>query len=148
MISIGIKFDTFTSAVESQLTRDLLALKTKYPKQEIAVVCATPEPQYVLEALDIALFPAGTSDLQVIYKVSEFWPEYDDVGTVILRDLYVDTVKIVVDTQPYNGYYLPEQSRPTAPRINRTNGPAGRGYVDPLILQIWGGPNGMDSTAA
>lgn len=140
MISIGIKFDSFTSAVEAQITRDILALKTKFPRQEIAVVCATMEPKYVLEALDIALFHSGNHDLQIIYKVSEFWPEYEDVGTVILRDLYVDTVQIVIDSRPYNGYYLPDQSRPTAPRTTRTNGPAGRGYVDPLILQIWGGP--------
>lgn len=144
MTTIGVIWDNYTSAVESQLTRDLIALKQAYPREDIA--CRTQntnDPASLLKALNIELVFEGRPDLYVVYKTGEFWPEHPDENshTVILRDLYVSQAEFQVSGEPSQSYHVP----PYQGRFIREQnplykvGPRGKGPIDPAIILLWGG---------
>lgn len=143
MLAIQIIYDQYTPAVEAQITRDLIALKSTHPKSEFAVICASNDTERLLESFGIPLYPKGTSHLTLVYKVSDQWPDHpsETEATVVMRDLYVYEDTLTVDGTPTVGYYMPEQGRSIPNQVDLVKrGPTGPGGVDPAILLLWGGP--------
>ena len=143
MLAIQIIYDQYTPAVEAQITRDLIALKSSYPRATFSVVCASEEPERLLESFGIMLYPKGTTKLTLVYKVADQWPEHplSHETRVIMRDLYVPEEQITVDNTPRVGYHLPYQGRDIPNQVDLIKrGPNGPGGVDPAILLLWGGP--------
>jgi len=141
MFAIRLIYDTYTPAVEAQITRDLIAMKNAQPKETLAVICEMNDCEKIANVLDIALYAQGTARLNIIYKVGEQWPEHPDARDEIIieRDLYVSEEIISVDPNPSIGYYMPPQGRIIRDQVDLSRqGPKG-GSIDPAILLTWGG---------
>lgn len=144
MIIVGLIYDDYTPSVESQIARDLIAIRDAYPREEFEVQATSMGPQKLLQALGVAMVTEGEPSLYVVYKTTEFWPDHpnEDENTVICRDLYVSSVEPSLSQGVHPGYYVPtEQGRP----IREQNplhkvAPRGKGIIDPAILMLWGGP--------
>lgn len=140
---IGVIFDEYSPSVESQLTRDIIALKSAYPRSEFEVRCDTDDPETLLRAFNVDMNNKGDPSLFLVYRTTEQWPPYPDENThtVILRDLYVTEAYPTLSGEPSVGYYVPrEQGRPIRDQLPLSRmGPKGKGAVDPAILLLWGG---------
>lgn len=145
MALIEVIFDQYSSQVESQLTRDIIALKNEYPREQFIVKCVSSQPRDLLNAFNVDLVHDGEPALYVVYKTTEFWPDHPTEGSVIFRDLYVSDLDQKLDGEQHIGYYkVPErQGRPIAPQFRRRMPPMGKGAIDPALLLLWGGP-GLD----
>ena len=144
MITVGLIYDAYTPAVEAQIARDLIAVRDAYPRDHFEVKASCSGPKRLLAALGVDLVIEGKPSLFVVYKTSEFWPEYPDeeTHTVICRDLYVSSVEPSLSQGVQPGYHVPnQQGRPIREQnpLNRV-APKGKGVVDPAILLLWGGP--------
>lgn len=147
MIAIRLIYDVYTTQVESQIARDMIALKSSYPRDTFACVCSTEQPNRVLQSFGIPIFTVGEADMVIVYKSTEFWPEHpsEEDNTVVLRDMYCGQVDVTLDGTPRVSYVPPAQGRPTPNRVKYGQAaPVGVGYVDPALLMMWGGPS-MDS---
>lgn len=146
MVLIGIIYDEYTPAVEAQLTRDIIALQNAHPRDEFEVQCVGDEPSMdrLLNAFNIVRVTGGKPALYVVYRTTEWWPEYPDerTATVICRDLYIEDAAPRMSGEPSVGYYVPTtQGRPIRPQnpLNRMGHKGnGKGMVDPAIKLIWG----------
>ena len=147
MFAIQLAYDEYTPAVESQITRDLIALRNSAPSESFAAICDKDDATSLLDAFGIPLFPTGAADLCVVYKVGEHWPEHPSEMevTIVERDLHVSDSSIKVNGDAPMGYYMPQQGRPIRNQVDLSRrGPQGKGLVDPAVLLTWGGGPGMD----
>lgn len=139
---IGIVFDNYTPQVESQMTKDFIAIKYAYNNQVIACCADVSVVSTALQALQIQVIPNMDLPTQcLVYKTTQEWPEVPDNCTdKIERDLYVSVKDSKLVSNPNDkGYYLPQWGRPYVSDIHRMNyRPNGFGPPDPAIKLLWG----------
>lgn len=139
----GIIWDEYTSAVECQLTKDMVAMRSNYPLLDVICCCNFNDADTILANFDIKRIASDTdkAKLYILYSVTSDKfieaPEY--ATTVIERNLEVKVAKPNINPNPKNGYYLKEGDRPgpdsspsSKPMPNNT-GPA-----NSMIKLIWG----------
>lgn len=144
---IGALWNKYTPQVESQLTRDVIALLdvayNRRRDEEIIIVSEQPIADAVLSALGVRRVPLiHLARTWIVYRTDEEWPEEPNTArTVIPRDLY-QRVKpgnlMALDAEHSRGYYLPPQGRPNSNSLGLKR-PAPNGYspVNPLALLQW-----------
>jgi hypothetical protein len=132
---VSLVYDELDSQVQGQIIRDLLALS----KQRPLVNTDDPELLPILNALHVQTTTTKPS-LVVLYRVKK-WLAAPRGVTLIKRDLKPRRLDFKIDGNPHVGYYLREQGRPGANLTERyltRTAPAGKGIVDPLLIQTWG----------
>lgn len=137
-ITVGLLWDTYTPAVEGQLTRDIIALQQE---GQIMVVCKNSNPGRVLQALNVAIVDADTK-FWIVYKTGEAHVEAPEgATTVIERDLYVGHTKTQLDTREHAGYFMKPQGRivPSPFTVERPM-PVHNGQTDPMVVLLWSKP--------
>ena len=140
---VGVVFDTYTPQVEGQLTRDVIAFQNSpvMRDRELVIVCASDQPDRLLQALKVRRSPVLTlASVYIKYKTEELWPEVPEhVTTEIERDLYQAVARPNLDPTPRPGYFMPPQGRPAPDSIGLKR-PAPNGYapIDPGVVLLWG----------
>lgn len=135
-VTVSLMYDEFTSQVQSQITRDLMALQDNW---EVQVNEEGTELNSLFDALGIPKVE-NAPELVILYRVKEWLPEIPGV-TVFKRDLKPSLSETQIDPNPKVGYFLNPQGRDIASiterYLNRI-APQARGIVDPTIILLWG----------
>lgn len=139
--SVGLLWDTFTPAVEGQITRDIIALQSMGPRlPQLMAICNDDSANRVLSALGVKRSNAqALATLWITYRTKEDLVEAPEhATTVIERDLYVPKEAGNLDTNAHQGYYLKPQGRikPESYNLNRPM-PSHSGQTDPMIVLLW-----------
>lgn len=145
-VYITITYDSYTPAVEAQITRDFLAMKTACPNTTFFCIAPSDLPRQALQALDVDLCgPTDQSHTLIQYKVGKKFAKQPNMpfkATIIDRDLYreEDSMNNKLDLEQKPGYYLPDLSRPYVSDINKLRTPQNNGYImpNPALLYLWG----------
>lgn len=141
----GLKWDTYSPAVEGQILRDCMALQAvaSHKYDELVIVCDSDKADPVLKSIGLRRtnLPQRAKSW-ILYKTGEEYPEEPEwCNTVTHRDLWQEPKASnlqVNDDDEANGYYLPPQGR-LAPDTISLLRPAPNGYVptDPALIMIW-----------
>ena len=133
---IGLLWDSFTDAVQGQITRDIIALQQECDK--LSVVCPDGPADRLVAGLNVERVDSPAT-LWITYQTGPD-PVYapESATTVIDRDLYVKETEMRLDPTPQPGYFLKPQGRIVAPTMNlKKLMPNHFGPVDPLIVMLW-----------
>jgi hypothetical protein len=135
-VTVSFLYDEITSQVQSQITRDLMALQDNW---DIQVNEEGTDLDSLFDALGIPKVE-NAPELVILYRVKDWLPTPPGV-TVFKRDLKPSILDTKVDPNPKIGYFLNPQGRDIAPiterYLNRV-APKARGVVDPQVLLLWG----------
>jgi len=144
---VAMKWTDYTPQVESQITRDVIALTSLAAKrnadEEIVIVSDSDKADKVIDALGVRRVPLlHLARIWLVYKTGEEWPEVPETARhIIQRDMQVRVKRPnmrVNDNLQGDGYYLPPQGRPRPDKIQMIR-PAPNGYspVDPALIILW-----------
>ncbi len=136
---VGLKWDTYTPAVEAQIVRDMMALQGQHAN--IAAVIDDPSPSKMLQALGVkpVLNIHALATLWVVYRTKdEPFEVPEHAEQVIERDLFSPEPKGMLNEGPHFGYYLKEQGRQGNGQLpTNRSAPTSVGQTDPAIVYLW-----------
>lgn len=143
MKTIGLRWGTYTPAVEGQITRDLIALQSSFGK--IIVIYDGDEPNGLVSALGLKSgIGDELADTWIVYTTEEGnqveAPEH--AKEVIKRDMFVEKTAIDIDGEPHPGYYMKPQGRIGKPRLSQLPKPTHTGQTDPAVILLWSSAKG------
>lgn len=141
---MGLMWDHYTTQVEGQIIRDLIAIQSQPNVSQLAVYYEGEEPS--LEAL---LGPMGVmrspmkalAKLWVLYQVGNEPMEAPEHATeVVVRDLQVRLKGPNLDTDEHSGFYLAPQGRNISPTLDLNRPMPGwyPGGPTAPIVWMWG----------
>lgn len=146
-VYVGLLFDEYSPAVESQVMRDCMVMQGIAGRdEEIVLITESDKLDKMLDSLGLRRIPTGKlAKMWILYRSqSDEWPAVPDWATTeVRRDLYVPkknpNILRQVSEQESNGYYLPPQGR-LSPDTLSLERPAPNGYVplDTSIFFVWG----------
>lgn len=139
---VGIVWDNYTSAVEAQICRDIIALINQ-PGQsaDTIVVCSEfDRADRLLAALGVRRIPMESlASLWLVYKTMEYpviAPEH--ATEVVVRDFWSPIVDGNIDPEARNGYYLKRGDRPIPNQLNmRKPPPSAYIPIDPALVLLY-----------
>lgn len=137
----GINWDAYTPAVEGQIIRDVLALKSTCRDEMCAVVPQSEQVAKLMRTLQVKpiLAPASLAKLWILYQTTE--TQIDPPAhavEIITRKLFQKLSKGGLNTNVRVGYYLPRMDRagPSSSILTKP-APTNVGFTDPYIIQRW-----------
>jgi hypothetical protein len=144
-VCIGIRYDAYTPAVESQLMRDILALQGANLRCRIEVLVENEVQNALLTRLGVyPIFePVEKANIWIAYQTMAEpvkLPECasQESRTTFVRKLYQEYADGSIDLSKHSGYYLKPNDRPAPPSMLRRAAPSSVGMTDPYIVQRFG----------
>lgn len=136
-----IVYDEMNENVRTQIARDFIVLSCEF--KDIAY----RDRDGLVDAALMAEIGVAVADdttkasLVVVYKSKDAWPKVPLSIRKVERDLKPKDVGTTIDPESRVGYYIKEQGRIgpslTERYLSRAY-PTGRGFVDHLMLNMWG----------
>ena len=140
----GLAWDVYTSAVESQIAKDFIAMTAANINCTIIAVTPNNDADRLLRGFGIRRVPLlSLATFFIAYNTQS--PELasvpEHVRIVIQRNLFREKLENTIDFSPKIGYYIPPQGRVSyqtlnvhkpAPNWNKNT------ILDPAILRLWG----------
>lgn len=143
MHTVKLFYDTLDSQVQAQIVRDLLVMGGEWEMGISMKDVPEADKNALMPFLEELGIPEsfGNPELYIVYKTGDDWPPHPTDCPVVERDLSPGESDISLDGEARIGYFLKPQGRDganlTERYLNRSY-PKGRGYVDPILLSIWG----------
>ena len=138
---VAVVKDEMNENVKTQIARDFIVLSCEFTDiaylDKKALVDTSLMNELGVPAADLGAKPS----MYIVYKSGDVWPEVPADVVKVERDLKPADVGTTLDPSVRVGYYLKEQGRTGPSMTERYLGrayPRGRGFVDHLMLNMWG----------
>ena len=143
MHTVKLFYDTLDSQVQAQIVRDLLVMAGEWEVGVNMQDLPDADQNILAPFLEELGVPKsfGQAELYMVYKTGEDWPQHPSDCPTVERDLAPQASEMTLSGEPHIGYFLKPQGRDganlTERYLNRSY-PKGRGYIDPILIGIWG----------
>lgn len=140
----GLSWDIYTSSVEGQIAKDLIAMTAANIPCEIIIVTPNKDADRLIRGFGLRRLPnVSLATFWIAYNVDskDMAPIPEHTKIVVHRNLYRDSVGANIDFSPKTGYYIPEQGQTNYQTLN-IHKPAPNWtkntILDPAIINLWG----------